>query len=90
MIYICIPAHNEEQTVGVVLWKIRQVLTEFPRDYQLLVADDASTDKTADVLAPYARVLPLTVLRNSERRGPLRRNQRRRSPRPRRDSRKPS
>ena len=69
MIYLCIPAHNEEQTVGVVLWKIRQVLTEFPRDYQILVADDASTDRTADVLAPYARVLPLTVLRTRERRG---------------------
>lgn len=69
MIYLCIPAHNEEQTVGVVLWKIRQVLTEFPRDYQILVADDASTDRTAEVLSPYARVLPLTVLRARERRG---------------------
>lgn len=69
MIYLCIPAHNEEQTVGVVLWKIRQVLTEFPRDYQILVADDASTDRTAEVLAPYARVLPLTLLRTRERRG---------------------
>src|SRR5690606_14065138 len=67
--YLCIPAHNEEQTVGVVLRKIRQVLTEFPRDYQILVADDASTDRTADVLAPYARVQPLTVLRARERRG---------------------
>jgi len=69
LIYLCIPAHNEEQTVGVVLWKIRQVLTEFSRDYQILVADDASTDRTAEVLAPYARVLPLTVLRTRERRG---------------------
>jgi hypothetical protein len=69
LIYICIPAHNEEQTVGVVLWKIRQVMAELQRDYQLLVADDASTDRTRDVLEPYTRVLPLTVLRNAERRG---------------------
>jgi hypothetical protein len=69
VIYICIPAHNEEQTVGVVLWKIRQVMTEFRRDYQIIVADDASTDATPAVLAPYARVLPLTILRNPERRG---------------------
>ncbi len=92
MIYLCIPAHNEEQTVGVVLWKIRQVLTDFPRDYQILVADDASTDRTADVLAPYARVLPLTVLRARERRGyaasleMLLREAVRRSPYPRRDA----
>jgi hypothetical protein len=69
LIYICIPAHNEEQTVGVVLWKIRQVMAEFPRDYQILVADDASTDKTSEVLSPYARVLPLTVVRSDKRRG---------------------
>ena len=69
MIYICIPAFNEEQTVGVVLWKIRQVMADYPRDYQLLVVDDASTDKTPEVLAPYARVLPLTVVRTESRQG---------------------
>ena len=69
MIYICIPTHNEQQTVGVVLWKLRQVLTEFHRDYQLLVADDASTDKTPEVLEPYTRVLPLTVIRSDRRLG---------------------
>ena len=69
MIYICIPSHNEERTVGILLWKIRQVLTAFPRDYQLLVLDDASTDRTTEVLAPYARILPLTVLRHAQRRG---------------------
>jgi hypothetical protein len=69
LIYICIPTHNEQQTVGVVLWKLRQVLTEFPRDYQLLVADDASTDKTIEVLEPYTRVLPLTVISSRQRQG---------------------
>ena len=69
MIYICIPAHNEERTIGVVLWKIRQVMASFPRDYQILVANDASSDKTADVLAPYLGVLPLSVLHLDRRRG---------------------
>jgi hypothetical protein len=69
VIYFCIPAYNEEQTVGVLLWKIRQVMTDFPRDYQILLADDASTDATPAVVAPYQRVLPLTVVRNPERRG---------------------
>lgn len=69
MIYLCVPAHNEAQTVGVVLWKIRQVMADLERDYQLLVADDASTDHTQDVLEPYTRVLPLTVFCSTERRG---------------------
>ncbi|MGQ0813455.1 MAG: glycosyltransferase family 2 protein [Gemmatimonadota bacterium] len=69
MIYFCIPAHNEERTVGVVLWKLRQVMAELNRDYQIIVIDDASTDSTPAVLSPYIRVLPLTVIRNAQRRG---------------------
>ena len=69
MIYVCIPSHDEARTVGLLLWKIRQVFTEFPREYQLLVANDGSTDSTAEVLAPYARVLPLTVITHEQRRG---------------------
>jgi hypothetical protein len=69
MIYVCIPVHNEARTVGLVLWKVRQVFTAFPREYQLLVADDASTDATAEVLASYAKVLPMSVITHRERRG---------------------
>lgn len=69
MIYVCIPSHNEAPTVGLLLWKIRQVFTAFPREYQLIVADDGSTDSTAEVLAPYARVLPLTIVTHPARLG---------------------
>jgi len=69
VIYFCLPAYNEAATVGVLLWKIRRVMEEFPRDYEILVLDDASTDDTLDVLAPYARVLPLTVIRHETRKG---------------------
>jgi glycosyltransferase involved in cell wall biosynthesis len=69
VIYVCIPAHEEARTVGVLLWKVRRVLGDFGRDYRIVVLDDASTDGTADVLARYRRALPLTILRSDERLG---------------------
>jgi hypothetical protein len=69
MLYVCIPSYNEAPTIGLLLWKIRQTFTAFPREYQLLVADDASTDATAEVLEPYTRVLPLTMVRHTDRQG---------------------
>ena len=69
MIYVCVPVRDEARTVGLVLWKVRQVFTAFSHEYQLLVCDDASTDGTGELLATYAKVLPLTVLTHRDRRG---------------------
>jgi hypothetical protein len=69
MIYVCIPVHEEAKTAGLVLWKVRQVFTAFQREYQLFVCDDGSRDGTAEVLARYGQVLPMTVITHPERRG---------------------
>ena len=69
MIYVLVPVHNEAATVGLLLWKVRQVFTAFEREYQLLVVDDASTDGTDAVLGPYTRALPLTLVTHDARRG---------------------
>lgn len=69
MIYVCIPAHDEAATIGVLMWKVRRVMGEFGRDYRIVVHDDASTDGTPEVLTRYRRSLPLTILRSEERLG---------------------
>lgn len=69
MIYICIPAFNEAETVGLLLWRIRRVFREYSREYEILVYDDASTDATRDTLDPYKEVIPLTVIAGTQRVG---------------------
>ncbi|MEK7402632.1 MAG: glycosyltransferase family 2 protein [Gemmatimonadota bacterium] len=65
MLYIGIPSHNEASTVGLLLWRLRSVMHEVAREYEILVFDDGSTDGTADILGSYSEVLPLTVLGGS-------------------------
>ncbi len=91
MIYVLVPAHNEAATVGLLLWKVRQLFTSFNREYQLIVVNDGSTDATDEILAPYTRVLPMTLLTHRVRQGYARsieallREAIKRSDRPRRD-----
>lgn len=62
MLYICIPSYNEAPTVGLLLWRLRSVLQDFAREYEILVYNDGSTDGTAETLKSYEEVLPLTVI----------------------------
>ncbi len=69
MIYVCVPVHNEARTAGLVLWKVRQVFTAFAREYHILACDDGSTDGTREILASYARVLPMSIVTHPARQG---------------------
>lgn len=66
MLYICIPAYDEAPTVGLLLWRIRKVFQEYPREYEILVFNDGSTDATAETLQAYTDVLPLTIMSSDE------------------------
>ena len=51
-ISVCIPAHNEESTVGLVVTSIvRDLVVKHPLVEEVVVLDDRSTDRTAAVAA---------------------------------------
>ena len=91
MLYVCIATRNNAPTIGPLLWKLRKVFQEYPREYHILVADDGSTDGAGETLESYQRALPLTLVRNERPIGlaasteRLFRNALDRSDRPRRD-----
>lgn len=46
---IIIPAHNEEGGIGKTLDKIKEVLSQSTFNYELIVVNDGSTDRTAEI-----------------------------------------
>ncbi len=53
---ITIPAYNEEKTIGKVLDEIKQVMSKTKYNYNLLVIDDGSTDKTSDMAKKHGAI----------------------------------
>lgn len=50
-ISVVIPAYNEEKGIGQTLDKIKDVLGQSKFNYEIIVVDDGSNDKTADIAA---------------------------------------
>jgi dolichol-phosphate mannosyltransferase len=51
---VVIPAHDEAETIGATLRDVVAALARHELDYEVIVVDDASRDRTADVVAAIA------------------------------------
>lgn len=62
MLSVIVPAHNEERELPATLAALREALDEVAAEHELLVVDDASTDRTAAIAeAAGARVVQVAV-----------------------------
>jgi len=60
MISFVIPAHDEERSIALALASVHAAARALGEPYEVIVVDDASTDRTAEVaLAAGARVVPV-------------------------------
>jgi dolichyl-phosphate beta-glucosyltransferase len=68
-ISVVIPAYNEERGIVNTVEQARNWLESQGDPYELIVVDNASTDRTAELLEPLADGSEVRVLRNERNRG---------------------
>ena len=57
-ISVCIPAYNEEATIESAIRQIEAVLQKLSCDYEIIICDDASADRTAETIRRIAAENP--------------------------------
>jgi dolichol-phosphate mannosyltransferase len=69
MIYVLLPAYNEEQALRPLAEKIDKAMTTRGIAYRIVIVDDGSRDSTAAVLRELAKVHPIEVITHRYNRG---------------------
>lgn len=69
-ISVVLPAHNEEAVLAVTLDKCVNALSDIAPDYEIIVVDDGSDDRTGAIADEYAAANPrIRVVHNRPQRG---------------------
>ena len=61
----CIPTYNRCRYLASLLESLLVQLADFPFSYELVIADNGSTDATAETIAAFADRLPIRALRHA-------------------------
>jgi dolichol-phosphate mannosyltransferase len=69
MIYVLLPAYNEEDALEPLLRKIDAVMAELRTEYAVVVVDDGSKDRTPEILRTLEQRYPVRVIRHKYNRG---------------------
>jgi dolichol-phosphate mannosyltransferase len=69
MIFVLLPAYNEEDALRPLLDKVDAVMRMMGAQYRVVVVDDGSSDRTAPILAELQSEFPVDVLTHKMNRG---------------------
>ncbi len=69
MIYIFLPAYNEEIALPRLVGKFGETLKQEPEGYRIVVQDDGSTDRTVETAERLSKEYPIIVLRHDKNKG---------------------
>ncbi len=69
MIYVLLPAYNEEIALSLLLESFSKLFEEHKLSYKIVLVDDGSTDSTAGVAEQYAMMMPLKLLKHGVNKG---------------------
>lgn len=62
MLRFIVPAYNEEKNIELLVDKTRQYAQSRKYDYQLIVVNDGSTDRTVQILNDLKKTVPIVIL----------------------------
>lgn len=66
---VVLPAFNEEKDLPALLARIKETLTGQAFRYQVIVVDDGSKDRTAEIATEAAKDMPLTLIQHGVNKG---------------------
>jgi len=68
-VVVALPAFNEEPNLPDLLGRLDVALSEVPLNYQILIVDDGSTDRTHEVAEEWSEKIPVLVRRHDTNQG---------------------
>ena len=68
MVSVILPVYNEEKVLRRTVESIRDILQKMPYNFEIIISEDGSTDKTAEI-ARSLKDETITVLNNVKRKG---------------------
>ena len=66
---VVLPAYNEEEALSLFLGEIVETLTDAGVDHEVLVVDDGSADRTADVVRDASLSMPVRLIQHEQNQG---------------------